>query len=481
MNSGLKLMLMALLGVVLLLGVRSCGGGDRDIVVGEPETKDAGDGLGTTESEELRTVAARMDGLMDKYTESQTQIQNLKTQIQNLQELGGGLSGEKESQTLTDLQVKVKELNDQLKTNNENKSGAEVDAVTVQGMVSAEVEKVLSHTQALLNPSKSVKPTHNPLTGESVDYEVSGEYDEQSGEDETIIWTAPIDAPDIVDKGEIDLTKLKERMESFAKSASEKAQDTLNQVKTVPVFTLPANSTLMGAKLTNRMIGLVPKNGEVQGAMGFKVIVPGRSFVANGHTMNGLSHAFMAGYSVGNFSLKCANAFVTNMTFVFNDGRIKQIGAPYTGAKSSDSYIAVLTDPSGTECISGQLKTDWKEYAGTSMLFSAATGAAEALVEAQMTTKEGSDNSSSKSLTGDAGKVVAGNTVSSGLKDGQAWVAERWSQTFDAILVDIGRTVHIETKSAIEVDYDPTDRLIHYRTQDEAIAIANGEEVTWEE
>lgn len=461
MNPIVKYGGLALLTLVFLSVIRSCGSGVDDVKVQEPPT---GTTTGTTAmestaGEELRTVGSRqlatdnrVKGLEDKLSTFESTISSLsKTKPQ----VPSGLN-----QQLEKLRTEISDLKNENSGNNESE---EVIALRQQVEDLRNLIEFGGNSAAHVAANGLTRNTdeHNPLND---DYEVTRT---KTFDKEEVVWIGPVDEPDLVQNGRIVWDELSNYWDESSERLAASAQASKDDVAGIKVFTLPANSTLRGARLTGRMIGRIPgSDGTVEQPYGFKVVVPPESFIANGHELPEISHAFMGGFATGDLGLRCARGYITNMTFVFEDGTISQVGE-LTGSSGGESnYLAVLTDVASTECIRGELKTDLLEYATTSGLLSAAEAAAQGAVTSQTTTSsEGSTTTSS--VTGSSSKVIAGSAGAGLVTDAKSWVNERWSKTFDAILVEIGEHVQIETKAQIEIDYDPQGRRLRHVSEEE--------------
>ncbi|MCR9909673.1 TIGR03752 family integrating conjugative element protein [Vibrio campbellii] len=458
MNPIVKYGGLLLLALIFLLIIRGCGDGIDDVAIREPShgQTTGTTALETTAGEELRTVGSRQQRTDGQVQSLQGKVEELQAKIETFEGPKNGQSQEVNGE-LEALRKKVEQLENE--KNSDNSSNPKLDVLQQEF---TELKELVSTggNSALHVATNGLKESDskNPLDAEN-DYEVTTV---QTFEKEEMIWIGPVDEPDLVQNGKIVWDELSQYWSDTAERLSEQAQTTKDDAAGIKVFTLPANSTLRGARLSGRMLGRIPGDGgTVEQPYGFKVVVPPESFIANGHDLPEISHAFMAGFATGDLGLRCARGYITNMTFVFEDGTISQIGEPSTNSGGDTEYLAVLTDEASTECIRGELKTDFVEYVTTSGLLSAAEAAAQGAVASQTTnTSEG--GSSSSSVTGSSGVVIAGSAGAGMVSDTKQWVNERWSKTFDAILVEIGRNVQIETKAQIEIDYDPTGRRIRH-------------------
>ncbi|ENN6469933.1 TIGR03752 family integrating conjugative element protein [Vibrio vulnificus] len=457
MNPLVKFGGLGLLIVLFLSLIRGCGDDVTDVRVQEPEvgTTTGTSPVGPTASEELRTVSTRLDQMDRKYQDLLKENEKLKQIVENPDKGEIGSS---------DITKRIESLTRQVETltsapeGDEKKESKEIERLTAQlGDLEELVVKLGENAQQAAKTGLS--GGSNPLVSQSdLDYQVDREY---SFDKEELIWIAPVDEPDFVSEGKLAWDTISDYWDDKAKQTAMAVEQTSDDISGIPVFTLPANTTLKSARLTSRLLGRIPNSaGEISSPYGFKVVVPAEAFIANGHELPEISHAFMGGFATGDLALRCARGYITNMTFVFEDGTISQIGD--ASSQDSQKVLGVLTDVASTECISGELKTNFVETATISGVLSALEAGAKGAISTQTTTTTGDNGTSTSSVTGDSTAVIAGNAASGFVSDGKSWVQERWSQTFDAILVEIGLPIQIETKTAIEIDYDPNGRRIRH-------------------
>lgn len=462
-NPIIKYVGIGVITVACLAGLRSClSSSSSDVSINAPSSGQSGGGteLGSA-AEEIRTLGVRIQDIDNKNKQAVEKL------IKDLKD-----DNKEKEEKLSSLQQKVAEL-ESSGSQGSGQVSPPIDVEQVTEDVAARLEKKVNEAintiqnQADHSLNRRDKPSKNPLDDPN-----SNEYEVGGGQPQPLVWSAPLDSPELVDKGLIVVEKLKESIATagttISHQASESAENISDKVQSLPVFTIPANTTLFNAKTAGRILGRIAKGGTVANPFGFKVVVPGDSITANGHSINEVSHAFMAGYSVGDLGLTCAKAYITNMTFVFDDGRISQIGNSDTYGGGDKQVLAVVTDLANTECIPGELKTNLTEFATASMGLSALNAAAQGAIASQTTTIT-SGESTQSAPTGDKALIIGGNAIGGGVETGTQWLEERWDQTFDAILVEIGVDVQIETKMPIEIDYDSSSRKVKHFTQQEAI------------
>jgi integrating conjugative element protein (TIGR03752 family) len=334
---------------------------------------------------------------------------------------------------------------------------------------SSEVDKLLAKLNSAVESTSSLvdkadgyrfSDPKNPLN-KDYEYEV-----EKSGD---LVWTYPIDQPSMLEDGVFTARNWVDGVGSKI-SDSSIVEDVKAKVEPKPVFTLPENTQLFGAKLASRLVATIPKGGTVENPMGFIVEVPKNVLAANGFRIPDLAKAQMGGYAVGNYPLECARGYITSFTFIFDDGRIAQVGTNLANSGSdgiSSSTLAVITDKAGTECISGEVKSDIAFFIGTNTLLGAAAGAASAFSSAEETVQKGSDSTSS-SVTGNTGNYIAGAAAESGLSQTSDFINEMWKDSNSFVVVDIATEINISIKQAIKIDYDANARKVFHEWSNES-------------
>lgn len=473
--------------LVVLMLLQSCGDNVRDVDIQEPPNEGESssyNGVTGSAAEELRTLSVRLQAQEAKFASQNQTISDLKNQLDEAKQSNQGTS---------DSGLAPQEFDDRLK---ELEAAQDNNNLNVPTFSEAEreqlIQEVLERSTDVVGAAKdyatgNLDNSKNPLLGNknNGDYVINGKKADNfdGASSNTIIWSAPLDAPGFVDQGVVVADVLSESINSALTDSMESAKDgindTKNKITSLPVFTIPANTTMFGAKTTGRVIARIPSGGSVKNPYGFKLIVPGKNIAANGHEIEEVSHAFMSGFAVGDLGLKCARGYITNMTFVFEDGRISQIGDPLSTSTSGEGLLAIMTGLAGAECVKGELKTDFPEYLTTTSILGGITAAAEAAAAAQQTTTTTPSGEGTSTLTGSQGVAIAGGTVAGATETTQEWVNDRWKESFDAILVEIGVDVQIETKAEIAIDYDSQRRKTVHRTQQEAIAQLGEEDIVW--
>ncbi len=255
-------------------------------------------------------------------------------------------------------------------------------------------------------------------------------------------------------------------------SAARAAQAAAEKPEAEPYFTLPENSTLTGVTAMTSLIGRVPVNGRVTDPMQFKAIVGRENLAANGWELpEDLAGMVVTGVAIGDMALSCTEGKVRSMTFVFNDGTIRTISARRSGSSTNGalgsgntSDLGFISDLHGNPCIQGKFVTNAPAYL-TDILGAKGLGvAAEALAQAQTTTLNRGDSTSS-TVTGNAGSFALGRMGSGAADELTRWLTERLKSSFDAVVTPAGQQLVVHLDTEVAIDKPANARKILHRTQ----------------
>lgn len=233
-----------------------------------------------------------------------------------------------------------------------------------------------------------------------------------------------------------------------------------------PVYTIPANSTLMGSVAMTALIGRVAVDGTVNDPYPFKVLVGPDNLTANGIDLPDVSGAILSGTASGDWTLSCVRGQIYSITFVFNDGTIRTVPKPSTGETNSHNNnrnttnggLGWISDPYGIPCVAGERKSNAAEYIGNQSLITAAgAGVAYLLRDTENT---------SYSNGGDVttGMDAVGQILQGGVKDISSWMNKLYGQAFAAVYVQPGAKVAVHLDQEIGIDYDDSGRKVDYRS-----------------
>ena len=236
-----------------------------------------------------------------------------------------------------------------------------------------------------------------------------------------------------------------------------------------PIYTIPKNATLIGARAFTALIGRVPVGADarVTDPYFFKLIVGGDNLAANGHEIPELAYAVASGEAIGDWTLGCVSGDVTSMTFVFADGRIVTVPEARDVSTGSGSTRAVrlggLSDDHGNPCIAGERVTNAAAYLGQSAAALTLGAAAEGLAAAQTQTYAGGvAGTASTVVDGDLGRYAVGRGLSGAAQEVARWLRERQAQEYDAVYVAPGARVAVHVDEELKIDYDPAGRLVRH-------------------
>jgi integrating conjugative element protein (TIGR03752 family) len=240
-----------------------------------------------------------------------------------------------------------------------------------------------------------------------------------------------------------------------------------------PVFTVPANATLLGSIAMTALIGRIPIDGTVNDPYPFKVLVGQENLTANGIDLPDVASAVISGTAAGDWTLACVRGQIRSLTFVFNDGTIRTIppasesrGAS-NGAGNSDQNLGWISDPYGIPCVSGERRSNVEQYLGSQALITAAGAGTAALIQptSNGVAFAGAGNGSAGSLGTVAltGQDALSQILASGVRDMSQWVNKLYGQAFAAIYVAPGAPVAVHIERALEIDYEPIGRKVNHR------------------
>ena len=236
-----------------------------------------------------------------------------------------------------------------------------------------------------------------------------------------------------------------------------------------PVYTVPRNSTLVGARAFTALVGRVPVGEEarVVDPYFFKVLVGRDNLAANGHEMPGLAYAVASGRSIGDWTLGCVSGEVTSMTFVFADGRIATVppaeDVSAGGGGGSRVRLGSLSDDYGNPCVPGRRVTNAGPYLLQSVGALTLGAAAEGAAAAQTATVAGSGVAGAVTVVdGDVGGYAAGRGLSGAAEEVARWVARRQAREYDAVYVPPGARVGVHVEEELRIDYDPGGRMVDH-------------------
>ncbi|MCY3810938.1 MAG: TIGR03752 family integrating conjugative element protein [Gammaproteobacteria bacterium] len=236
-----------------------------------------------------------------------------------------------------------------------------------------------------------------------------------------------------------------------------------------PVYTIPKNATLIGARAFTALIGRVPVGEEarVTDPYFFKLLIGRDNLAANGHEIPELAYAVASGEAVGDWTLGCVSGDVSSLTFVFADGRIATVpearDVSEGGAGTRAVRLGGLSDDHGNPCVAGERITNAGAYLGQSAAALTLGAAAEGLAAAQTTSYAGGVAGTAATVVdGDLGRYAAGRGLSGAAQEVARWLRARQAQEYDAVYVAPGARVAVHVDEELRIDYDPAGRLLRH-------------------
>ncbi|CAJ2751903.1 integrating conjugative element protein, PFL_4705 family [Burkholderia pseudomallei] len=247
-----------------------------------------------------------------------------------------------------------------------------------------------------------------------------------------------------------------------------------------PVYTVPANATLIGSVAMTALIGRVPVDGTVNDPYPFKVLIGPDNLTANGIDLPDVAGAVVSGSASGDWTLSCVRGQIRSITFVFRDGTIRTLPAndrasnsdastntnnTANGTATTQGGLGWISDPYGIPCVAGERRSNAEQYLGSQALITAAGAGAASLIP------KGSDNVSYVSSNGNTLGTVGisaneamGRILAGGVQEMSQWVNKLYGQAFAAIYVKPGARVAVHIDQPLTLDYDPKGRKVNYHT-----------------
>ncbi len=235
-----------------------------------------------------------------------------------------------------------------------------------------------------------------------------------------------------------------------------------------PVYTIPKNATLVGARAFTALVGRVPVGEEarVTDPYFFKLLIGRDNLAANGHEIPQLAYAVASGEAIGDWTLGCVSGDVTSLTFVFADGRIVTVpeaGDVSEGAAGTRAVrLGGLSDDHGNPCVAGERITNAGAHLAQSAAALTLGAAAEGLAAGQTHTYAGGLGTAATVVDGDLGGYAAGRGLSGAAQEVARWLRERQAQSYDAVYVAPGARVAVHVDEELRIDYDPAGRLVRH-------------------
>ncbi|WP_370443447.1 TIGR03752 family integrating conjugative element protein [Klebsiella michiganensis] len=488
-NLIVKIAVPVVLAGAIVVGVKSCsGGGNHPAMTGNatssalkdlsPEDLKAAGIEGDTPQDTLRTVVGnfrkvqdRLDSLADDNKKLTDENKALKTTNSNVDaQISQAVSNARNEEAqkrqqlsaqVTDLSSQVKRLMDQLQNGGAGTESGKSSSPGSDIPIGLGYDSGLNSGASGISSSSDGLQWVEPRDGVSVD--ASGQPVTDSNRNNATGFSFATSFSEAGEAG---------KQAAGKATAMVQTQLTDAQKATVPVFTLPENSTLVGSQAMTALLGRIPIDGKVTDPYPFKVMIGRDNLTANGIELPDVQGAIVSGTATGDWTLSCVRGSITSITFVFTDGTVRTLPSPdgqnsggnqnSGNANGNNSSIGWLSDDNGIPCISGTRKSNASTYLPTITTLAAAGAAGDAVAENQNTGQTNAYGGVTSTLTGDAGQAVLGKALSGGMRETIDWVKARYGQTFDAIYVPPGQKVALHITRQLAIDYEEKGRKVKY-------------------
>jgi len=225
-----------------------------------------------------------------------------------------------------------------------------------------------------------------------------------------------------------------------------------------PYFTINNLATLAGSTAFTALIGRVPINGQIADPVPFRVLVGRENLAASGlRVPDEIASMVFEGVAIGDWTLGCVEGSLRTATFIFEDGTIRTV----SGGSGQDGRLGYIADEFGTPCVAGEKISNAAGYLTAQIALAAGGGAADAFAAAQ-TAQVVDGGAVVSAVVGDAAQFALGRAASNATQEVQRYLADRLSNTFDAVYVPPGQKVGLLIQQEIAIDYDPNGRKLDH-------------------
>lgn len=232
----------------------------------------------------------------------------------------------------------------------------------------------------------------------------------------------------------------------------------------IPVYTIPADGTLVKAVTRTALLGRIPIEGTVTDPYRFKLIVGSENLASNGHRIPGLHGMTISGVARGDYTLKCVSGDITSITYTFVDGTIRTVQSE-SGGDGRDGRLGYIADEQGVPCIGGEFISNAPEYLSQSIAADVFAAAAGAFADQEKVFNTNAEGTTTSQVTGDPWINMGGEGLKAGANTASDWVKKRQQSAFDAIYTPTGITVEVHMEKQIDIDYDTNGRKVaHHAT-----------------
>ncbi|PMV22632.1 MULTISPECIES: TIGR03752 family integrating conjugative element protein [unclassified Pseudomonas] len=246
-------------------------------------------------------------------------------------------------------------------------------------------------------------------------------------------------------------------LKQLAESVSERSAKVVTPP--TPVYSVPANATLMGSVAMTALIGRVPIDGTVNDPYPFKILIGPDNLTANGIDLPEVAGAVVSGTASGDWTLSCVRGQVRSITFVFQDGTIRTVP---DGKSNTQDGLGWISDPYGIPCVSGERRSNALQYLGSQALITAAGAGAASLIKNNGSATYVTPGNGSLGTVGITGNEAMGRILANGVQEMSQWVNKLYGQAFAAVYVEPGAKVAVHIQQALAIDYDAEGRKVDH-------------------
>lgn len=454
---------------------------DLEVAASDPLTNNAAT---------LETIVISNKTISNQLREKDVELNHMKEQLALLQRN----QDKGDTAQVTQLQMQVNDLiaeqqrltNELLNVKNQQSTTDQQPYDTTGGMVDANVAPVN------VTPIENQDSDSNDLIGRFIQPVVTNakrQIDQASGvdpiqqqvddlivgADNGIVWVKQSDLTETTDKeGKVTTVYAKTFTDGQPSTVRSNADTGFNQptaselgqtegsaeeeIKEVPIYTIPPNATFFGSVGMSAIIGRVPVDNQVQNAFRFKVLVGADNLASNGHYIPNLDTMSLSGYATGDFTLECARGTIDTALFTFRDGTVRVVKGESLG-HISDQY--------GVPCIAGQYITNFPDYMAKRASLSMLSSFAASIADAASTTTT-TDTGVTTTVVNNATQKALGDGGSAAASDVSEWFEKRQTSAFDVVFIKTGEPLVVNIDDFIKIDYELEGRkLFHSKNAQE--------------
>lgn len=395
--------------------------------------------------ETMRTLTRELQAVREESREIQEENQVLRKETERLLNMEDAITAR------VDGRVRNAEtfVDNQQRALDEQRSRSETLINRLENRLK-ELEGQLSGSNGQRRPSSSTNAAGYDIgmagIPDGLGYEGSGTDGDQ------LIWKNPLDAQVDPRRGTVSLPDF--GVPSMPEGDEIREGRKAAETESIKAYTLPANSTLLGSTSMTALLGRIPVDGQIPDPYPFKIIVGPENLSSNGVHIPDVQGITLSGIAKGDWTLSCVSGEIHSMTFTFSDGSISTYPEQEAGDGSlRKEPIAWFSDQYGIPCVTGKRITNAPSYLASRIGLGAVGAYAGAVAAAEYTNTLTSEGGVTTSLTGDARVAARNSAISGGVDEVTDWVDKRQEQSFDAIYVAPGTTVHIHMDRQIAIDY----------------------------